>query len=106
MSKVRTDLQKYLESGKHLPKKMRDFHDQKDLFKSIHHLYQDDPHTTIPHSTIPHWTIGHQYVIDWFLWFMASRGYTLQKNKKTGVKFKKWPTYREILREERLKDEQ
>lgn len=35
-------MEKWLESGNYLPKFMRDFHDQKDLFKSMHYLYQDD----------------------------------------------------------------
>jgi hypothetical protein len=91
-----SDLQEYLESGQHLPKPMRDFHNQKDLFKSIHHLYQDNPH-----SNIPSWVIGHQYIIDWFLWFMASRGYTLQKTRKKNIEFEEWPNFREIMKAER-----
>lgn len=89
------DLQKYLESGKHLPEKMRDFHDQKDLFKSMHHLYQDKDN-----APVQSWIDGHIYIIDWFLWFMASRGYTLQKTRKKGVEFKEWPDYREIMKVE------
>jgi len=72
-----SNLTNWLQSGEHLPKKLRDFHDQKDFFKSMHHIFQDSPHTDTPH-----WVIGHRYVIDWFLWFMASRGYTLQKTRK------------------------
>lgn len=90
-----SSLQRYLESGEHLPKPMRDFHDQKDLFESMHHLFQDSEHIDMPS-----WVIGHQYIIDWFLWFMASRGYTLQKTRKKNVEFKGWPDYREILKAE------
>ncbi len=90
-----SSLRNYLESGNYLPKQMRDFHDQKDLFKSMHHLYQDNPH-----NTMPNWVDGHKYIIDWFLWFMASRGYTLQKTKKKGVEFAEWPNYREIMKAE------
>ena len=89
------ELQKYLGSGKHLPKCMRDFHDQKDLFKSIHHLYQDSPQVNMPS-----WMIGHQYVIDWFLWFMASRGYTLQKTRAKNIEFLPWPSHRDIMSKE------
>jgi hypothetical protein len=69
-------LQKWLESGKYLPVFMRDFHDQKDLFKCIHSMtdYSNRKDSIS-------WVHGHIYVIDAFLWFMARRGYTLQKNR-------------------------
>lgn len=58
--------------GKHLPKFMRDFHDQKSLFKGIEHTYGcADPNVS--------WEQNHIFVIDYFLWFMAQHGYTLQK---------------------------
>ena len=69
-----TDLQTWLKSGKYLPTFMRDFHDQKDVFKSIHKLYGD---VDIPNP--PSWIDAHVYTVDRFLWYMASRGYTLQK---------------------------
>jgi hypothetical protein len=78
-----SDLQKWLKSGKHLPDFMRDFHDQKDLFKSMHFFYRDME----PIQDAPNWVDGHTYVIDYFLWYMASRGYTLQKCRKQ-LKFK------------------
>lgn len=80
----------YLNSDEHLPERMRDFHDQKELFKTMHEMYQDSPHMK-NHKDWPVWVIGHIYVIDWFLWFMASRGYTLQKSRKKNVEFLKWP---------------
>jgi len=66
------------DSGAHLPKFMRDFHDAKDLFKTIAEL------TMRPADTWPKpisWVDGQIYVIDTFLWFMARHGYTLQKNR-------------------------
>lgn len=63
------------ESGKHLPIFMRDFHDQKDLFKAMHHYFSDS--SSIPVNRID----GHVYVVDCFLWFMAAHGYTLQKTR-------------------------
>ncbi len=30
----------WLKSGEYLPEFMRDFHDQKDVFKAMHHIYQ------------------------------------------------------------------
>lgn len=89
-------LSEWLKSLKYLPVELRDFHDQKNLFKSMHHLYQDNPSA----DTAPSWVNGQIYVIDWFLWFMASRGYTLQKSRKKNVEFHDWPDFREILRKE------
>ena len=89
-------LQNWLKSMEYLREPIRDFHDQKNLFKSIHHLYQDNESS----DTAPNWADGHVYVIDWFLWFMASRGYTLQKIRKKNVDFIKWPDYRELIKEE------
>jgi hypothetical protein len=89
-------LKQWLESGKYLPDRMRDFHDQKDLFKSMHYLQQDNEggkHT-------PSWVDGHVYIIDRFLWFMASRGYTLQKTRIKNVEFIDWPSYTEIIKGE------
>lgn len=58
-----------------LPIDLRDFHDQKDIFKTIHGLYQKN--NKIPCT----WVDGHVYTIDFFLWFMAQHGYRLQKFK-------------------------
>ena len=92
------ELIEWLQSGEHLPKPMRDFHSQKDLFKSMHHLYQDAERPCAENT--PTWGQGHIYIIDFFLWFMASRGYTLQKTRKKGIVFKDWPSYRELLKAE------
>ena len=58
-------LKQWLESMEYLPPFLRDFHDQKDLFKSIHTIYRDSD------SLKPSWPDGMIYVIDCFLWFMA-----------------------------------
>jgi len=79
-------LQEWLKSGEYLPPIMRDFHDQKDIFKGMHSVYRDND----PKGEMPKWIQGHIYVIDWFLWFMASRGYTLQKSRKK-LKYKEFP---------------
>ncbi len=74
MSKI-TD-QEYVESGKHLPPFMRDFHDQKDLFKVIHHFYsKGDGFSEISYRE------AMIYTVDWFLWYMARRGYTLHRSR-------------------------
>lgn len=74
---VQDSVLQWLQSGEYLPEFMQDFHDQKDLFKTIHELYGDGDT-----SKMPNWVEAHCYTVDWFLWFMASRGYTLQKCRK------------------------
>ena len=92
-----SELNKFLKSGEYLPPILRDFHDQKNLFKSMHHLYQDNPSA----DTAPNWRDGHVYTIDWFLWFMASRGYTLQKSRKK-IEFREIPDFRELVSLEQI----
>jgi hypothetical protein len=75
---VSNALIKWRKRGKHLPAFMRDFHDQKDVFKTMHRMYQPKADDIIK---APTWIEGHTYVIDWFLWFMAYHGYTLQKSR-------------------------
>lgn len=81
-------LTQWLESGEYLPDVIRDFQDQKDVFKEMHYLYQDNPSA----DRVPNWVNGQIYTIDWFLWFMASRGYTLQKSRKS-VEFREFTTH-------------
>lgn len=69
-------IDKWRESGKHLPNFMRDFHDQKDVFKAMYFKQDCGSAGDIG------WVQGQIYVIDCFLWFMAKRGYTLQKSRK------------------------
>lgn len=61
---------------RYLPKFMRDFHDQKDLFKAIHATTKVEKHEYCAEIS---WVSGQCYVIDIFLWFMARHGYTLQR---------------------------
>jgi hypothetical protein len=58
--------------GDHLPEFMRDFHDQKNLFKTIHEQAVTDPRS-------PDWIAAHTYTLDAFLFFMARHGYVLKK---------------------------
>lgn len=74
----------YTKSLEYLPKFMRDFHDQKDIFKTIQHLYRNNESLQkMPNG----WCDHHIYVIDYFLWFMGQHGYKLQRVKKKGVQF-------------------
>jgi hypothetical protein len=74
-------------SGKYLPEPLRDFHAQKDFFKAMHHAYREDD----PRGEMPTWVTGHIYTVDWFLWYIAARGYTLQKTRTQGIEFLPWP---------------
>lgn len=67
-------IRKWLLQGKHLPEPLRDFHDQKAFFKLMHELQMLDEK-----EDMPNWVDGQIYVIDCFLWFIARRGYTLQR---------------------------
>jgi hypothetical protein len=69
----------WMKSGKYLPPILRDFHDQKDLFKAMHQIVSVDKHDYCKEVG---WIEGQCYVIDIFLWFMARRGYTLQKSRQ------------------------
>jgi len=67
----------WLKAGRYLPRFMRDFHAQKDLFKAMHEITDVSSHDM---ARKVDWPTGHCYVIDIFLWFMARRGYTLQRS--------------------------
>jgi hypothetical protein len=68
----------WLESQQHLPSPLRDFHDQKDLFAAMHDLADVQGHQL---AGAVDRIAGQSYVIDVFLWFMARRGYTLQRSR-------------------------
>jgi len=72
---VRDKLTEWLKSGEYLPPELRDFHDQKDLFKAMHNTIHNANENGNPRD-------GHIYVVDTFLWYMARCGYTLQKSRK------------------------
>ena len=69
------ELKSWIDSGKHLPPFLRDFHDQKDVFKTIGGL---DARPPFPAYS---WIDVHCIAIDKFLWYMAHYGYTLQKTR-------------------------
>lgn len=73
-------LREWLKSGKYLPPILRDFHDQKDVFKAIHHTIRVEERDYDVNKI--NWVMGQIYVIDIFLWWMAKRGYTLQRNRR------------------------
>lgn len=77
------NLDNYMNNQENLPEFMKDFHDQKDLFKTIFEQYKDS-HVVLDNIN---WVDGHQFTIDVFLWWMGRHGYKLQKTRKKGVEF-------------------
>ena len=76
-----TNVEQWLREGGYLPECLRDFHDQKAVFKAMHEIVRE------PESPLfqrPDWVDGQVYVIDTFLHFMARRGYTLQRTHRKG----------------------
>ena len=72
------ELRAWLATGQYLPNVMRDFHDQKDLFKALHDTVNVEKHSYCGDVS---WAKGQCYTVDIFLWWMASHGYTLQKSR-------------------------
>lgn len=76
----------YLQEGNYLPEFLKDFHDQKELFKTIYIQYKGKNENNKILDTI-NWVDMHILVIDIFLWWMGSHGYKLQKSKTKNVEF-------------------
>ncbi len=97
MKQIDSRIIEWRKKTQHLPMFMRDFHDQKDLFKMIHELTITESDTIREEIT---WSEGHIYTIDTFLWAMARFGYTLQKTGKK-LDFEDIKEVIEFQREER-----
>lgn len=74
----RQALDPWMKRGHYLPQILRDFHDQKDVFRAIHSSVKVGSHEYCKNID---WVSGQCYVIDIFLWWMAKRGYTLQRSR-------------------------
>ena len=77
---------KLMSDCNYLPPFLRDFHNQKDLFKRIDEIVcnaqrKAEQEEYSVHKKMPDWIACHIYVVDYFLWYMAKCGYTLQKNR-------------------------
>jgi hypothetical protein len=72
----REKLRSRLRAARHMPEFMRDFHDQKDLFKTIQSVMETKNPDT---CGAVNWMQGQCYCIDVFLKFMAMHGYELRK---------------------------
>ena len=68
-----------------LPKFLRDFHDQKDVFKAIWRCVERKRVHPEFRGYLERmsWVDAHVFTIDFFLWFMARHGYTLQRKRKS-----------------------
>jgi hypothetical protein len=82
-------MDEWLRSGNYLPEPLRDFHDQKRIFKIVGEMVnrrkQREREGNMPDyllQDLPNWVSASIYVIDFFLWFMAMRGYTLQRSRQ------------------------
>ena len=76
------DGRQWRDSGGYLPAIMRDFHDQKDIFKCMSESLDKYQKDNIMFRDIGlDWAHLQCLSIDVFLWFMARHGYTLQKSR-------------------------
>lgn len=78
-------LENYMANHENLPEFMKDFHDQKDLFKAIYAQYSEGNSKELLQRV--NWVDAHCFTIDVFLWWMGLHGYKLQKSRKKGVEF-------------------
>lgn len=74
----------WLRRGEYLPDFMRDFHDQKDLFKALQEVVdrRNDRDGNLSYTAEITWVGAHVYTVDVFLWVLAKHGYTLQRSRK------------------------
>lgn len=83
MTTPKKSAEEWLKSGGYLPRFMRDFHAQKDIFKWIARPVQNTKAHAKAEGRMDQlpgfsWVESHIYVVDFFLWYMAKHGYTLQ----------------------------
>lgn len=85
----------WMSSLAYLPAWFRDHHDQKEVFKWIWRRVEKQRadsngfnHTALKSLD---WISAHIFVIDFFLWFMALHGYTLQPARQS-FEFNDWQT--------------
>lgn len=75
-------LDDWLKSGAYLPEPLRDFHDQKDVFKSIAPILERRQQRPLNYMDGLTWVGAQVFTIDLFLWFMATHGWTLQRSRQ------------------------
>lgn len=75
---IAEEVTKWRKDGKHLPRFLRDPQDQKALIASMHYFTCKADCPELDEITM---LIGENYIFNFFLWFMARHGYTLQKTR-------------------------
>ncbi|WP_313472406.1 hypothetical protein [Brevundimonas sp.] len=76
------EFDQWRKAGGYLPDFMRDFHDQKDLFKAMQDVVERSNAKHGGHRSLnATWTDYHIYTVDIFLWVLAAHGYTLQRSR-------------------------
>lgn len=81
-------LDEWMKSGRYLPPFMRDFHDQKDVFKMVDEVRQNSVEGGNDYLKDLNWVQCQIYTVDIFLWVMAKNGYTLQRARKKPFAFR------------------
>lgn len=79
------NLTEYMNNSENLPDFLKDFHDQKDLFKAMFEQYKNGNSKDLLDRI--GFIDAHIFTIDVFLWWMGRHGYKLQKSRKKGVEF-------------------
>jgi len=80
---TQADFDRWRREGQYLPEFMRDFHDQKDLFKALQDVVDRANAKNGSHRSLnASWTEYHIYTVDIFLWVLAAHGYTLQRSRR------------------------
>ena len=74
---MKRPISEWRESKDYLPDFLRDFHDQKDLFKCMHEMIDVEKNE---YAKTVSWVAGQCYVIDIFLWFLSRYGYKIQRS--------------------------
>lgn len=74
LGEVHPDLDAWISNEKHLPEFLRDFHDQKDFFKTLSLQYGPLPDGMS-------WVTAHIFTIDFLLRFLAYRGFKIQRSR-------------------------
>lgn len=69
--------EQFVEEGLHLPDFLKDFHDQKDLFK-----YLGEIKSRKPPIAAEGWVYDQIFTIDYFLWILGQCGWTLQRSRR------------------------
>ena len=79
-------IEHYKKELKYLPEYLRDFHNQKDLFKMIHGWYNPNYKETELLNKIT-FRDGQIFIIDFVLWCLVRYGYKIQYNNMNKSKF-------------------